>query len=190
MQCAAIKYTNTAPLSVIVRITKTVKVLTIQDNRLAQPPVSFCGADRSSASLFTAFSMTRCTVVPGEAFRGGAKPFDVIGKSIVMSVVNSRSGSVVLYSLQDLLPPAIVHNVLYCCPSKHLTGLWAGCCSLLDSAHCITSTRSQLHLQGLLFRSSILKSGTFSKARKEIVWRLLELRSKSYKPGRPEKVTE
>jgi hypothetical protein len=68
--------------------------------------------------------------------------------------------------------------------------LWAGCCSLLDSAHFITSTTSQLHLKGLLLRFSIVKSGIFSKVHKEIVWRLLELRSKSYKLGRLEKVTE
>ena len=101
----------------------------------------------------------------------------------------AQGSSVVLDSLQDLLPPAIVHNVLYCCPSKHLTGLWAGCCSLLDSAHFITSTTSQLHLKGLLLRFSIVKSGIFSKVHKEIVWRLLELRSKSYKLGSLEKVT-
>jgi hypothetical protein len=67
--------------------------------------------------------------------------------------------------------------------------LWAGCCSLLDSAHCITSTTWQLHFRGLLLRFSIVKSGNFSKVLNEIVWRLLELRSKSYKLGRLDKVT-
>ena len=68
-----------------------------------------------------------------------------------MSVANSRlrakSGSVVLDSLQDLLPRAIVSHNLYCCPSKHLTGLRAGCSSLLVVAHCITSIISHLQVQ-------------------------------------------
>jgi hypothetical protein len=84
---------KTAPLSVID------SVLTFQDNRLAQPPVSLCGAAPSSASLVTAFPMTLCSVVPVEGSKGRAIPTDIIVKSTAMSVVNSRSrattGSVV-----------------------------------------------------------------------------------------------
>ena len=167
------KNTNTTPTSEISRITKKVRLMTFQDSRLSQPPVSLSGAGRSSASPVTAFSMTRCNVVPGEGFRVAATPRDIIGKSTAMSVVNSRSrattGSVFLDSLQDVLPPTIVHNIPYCCSSKHLTCLWAGACFFLDSAYCITSKISQLQFQRLLFNSSIVKPGTFWKVPTDIV---------------------